>query len=103
MNTFFFTMLEDMQSRSEYSFAKCERVLKRKKVNLRDYQYLIVPVNVRASHWFMMAYEVETAKVWIVDSMIGGQEGYQKYLSALSPFLYDYFNPATAIIDLSLY
>ena len=59
MNTFFYTMLEDMRDRSDYVYTKCERILKRKKVNLADYQLTIVPVNITGSHWFLAAFEHE--------------------------------------------
>lgn len=36
-NTFFYTMLEDMHARGDYSFTKCERILKRKKVDLNAF------------------------------------------------------------------
>ena len=60
MNTFFYTMLEDMKDRSDYVYAKCERILKRKKVNLGDYSLTIIPVNITGSHWFLVAYDHES-------------------------------------------
>jgi sentrin-specific protease 1 len=71
MNTFFFTMLEDMSTRNDYSFTKCERILKRKRVTLDAYPLLIIPINVTGSHWFLAVYHVEQACLWIVDSLLG--------------------------------
>jgi Ulp1 family protease len=47
VNTFFFTMLEDMIGRNEYSFNKLQRVMKRLKFSLDRYDTLLIPVNVR--------------------------------------------------------
>ena len=49
-----------MKDRSDYVYAKCERILKRKKVNLGDYSLTIIPVNITGSHWFLVAYDHES-------------------------------------------
>lgn len=70
MNTFFYTLLEDMHRRSDYSFAKCERVIKRKKVDLKSYAFVLFPINVTSSHWFLAAYEISTGILHIIDSLL---------------------------------
>jgi len=85
MNTFFYTMLEDMHIRCDYSFAKCERILKRKKVNLSDYTWTVIPVNVRGSHWYLAAYHKDTQKLVIIDSMIS--VNYDKDREVLKAFI----------------
>ena len=47
MNTFFFTMLEDMARRQDYSFVKLQRIIKRSKVDLQDFRLVIIPINIR--------------------------------------------------------
>ena len=71
MNTFFFTMLEDMSIRNDYSFTKCQRILKRRQVTLDSYPLVLIPVNVTGSHWFLVVYQVENASLWVVDSLLG--------------------------------
>ena len=37
-NTFFFTMIEDMIRRDDYSYQKLVRIINRKKINLKNYK-----------------------------------------------------------------
>ncbi len=102
MNTFFFTLLEDMEARSEYRFEKCERIVKRKKVNLKEYAQVIIPVNVTSTHWFLMVYEVGSRTLNVVDSMKGSESSYMSYFNTLLPFLQDYFSVDRTSIQLHL-
>jgi sentrin-specific protease 1 len=98
-NTFFYTMLEDMHGRGSYSYTKCERVLKRKKVDLRatGYRHIVFPINVRSSHWYLAVYIIDTKEIVIVDSLISSS--YSEVRDILSTFLKDYFklDPATVL------
>jgi len=38
-------MIEDMSKRSDYSFTKLDRILKRKKVDLLTFDKLLLPLN----------------------------------------------------------
>ena len=48
-------MIEQMLKRGDYDYRKLERVLKRKKVNLKNYKMIIVPINIERYHWFILA------------------------------------------------
>lgn len=45
-NTYFYTMLEGMFQRGDYDYKKLERVLTRKKVNLKNYKMVLLPINI---------------------------------------------------------
>jgi hypothetical protein len=89
MNTFFFTMLEDMHARGDYNFAKLQRILRRIKFNLDTYETLVIPVNVKQCHWFLLRVCFTTYTIQVVDSILctEGQAGV--YASVLERFLVD--------------
>ena len=96
MNTFFYTLLEDMDKRSDYSFAKCERIIKRKKIDLKSYDYVLFPINVTSSHWFVAAYQVSISTLHFIDSLVSNF--YDSYSDVLIPFLRDYFGIEPAVL-----
>ena len=51
-------MIEDMQRRNDYSFNKLARIVNRKKVNLKDFNYLVFPINQKHYHWFLIAVDL---------------------------------------------
>jgi len=87
MNTFFFTMLEDMHARGDYSFAKLQRILRRQRFNLDTHETLVIPVNVKQYHWFLLRVYFTTYTIQVVDSILctEGQAGV--YASVLDRFL----------------
>lgn len=68
-NTYFYTMLESMLKRGDYDYKKLERVITRKKVNLRNYKMILVPINIEKYHWFLLALDLTEDKFYIIDSM----------------------------------
>lgn len=68
-NTYFYTMLESMLKRGDYDYKKLERVITRKKVNLRNYKMILVPINIEKYHWFLLAADLTEDKFYIIDSM----------------------------------
>jgi Ulp1 family protease len=51
-------MIEGMDERGEYSYEKLARIVSRKKANLRDYRYLLFPINLKHFHWFLIAFDL---------------------------------------------
>lgn len=89
MNTFFYTMLEDM-TRKEYSYTKLARILSRKKLNLHDYSLILIPINITSSHWLFAALDFAHLKLTVVDSMGCRPTQLEAYYSNLKRFLSDY-------------
>jgi Ulp1 family protease len=89
-NTFFYTMIEDMQGRNDYDFKKLMRIINRKKVNLLDYEYVLIPVNQTHYHWYLLSINLRTQTFDLIDSMTTAQETLATSLSVLQPFLHDY-------------
>ncbi|TNV80992.1 hypothetical protein FGO68_gene15811 [Halteria grandinella] len=90
MNTFFYTMLEEMAKRGDYSFAKIERCLRRQKVDLKAYALTLIPVNLTHSHWLFLAVDFKAWTVYVIDSIGCAQELAQGYLDVVRPFLNDF-------------
>lgn len=68
-NTYFFTQLEDMLKRGDYDYKRLERILIRKKVNLRNFKMVLVPVNIERYHWFVICVDLVDDKFYAIDSM----------------------------------
>jgi len=47
LSTFFYTMIEDMLTRNDFSYAKLARILSRKKIDLKNFRYALFPVNLK--------------------------------------------------------
>ena len=68
-NTYFYTMIENMLQRDDYDYRKLERVLTRKKVNLKNYKMVMVPINIEKFHWFLICADLVDEKFYVIDSM----------------------------------
>lgn len=90
LNTFFFTMLEDMQNAGAYNFRKLNRYITKKKVQLREVKNLLIPINIRRCHWLLMNVHIPTSTFYLIDSL--GSPNCDKYVHLVSQFLEDYFN-----------
>jgi Ulp1 family protease len=66
-------------------------VLKRKKVNLLDFRYTLIPVNLPHSHWLLLVVDFIHSKVLVLDSLGPSLSAeYDVYLTTILPFLTDY-------------
>jgi len=94
LNTFFYTMLENMAINKNYTYEKLNRVLKKQKVdNLASYSLIMIPVNIRHSHWLLLVLDTSNYHISVVDSMCPASSGEcDLYLATLSPFLRDHFS-----------
>lgn len=81
-NTFFFTMIEAMHQKGTYSFPKLLRIITKKKINLIDFSYILLPVNIEHYHWFLMVIDLNKHTVHLLDSMNTGKthEDAKQYL-----------------------
>ena len=68
-NTYFYTMIEGMLKRGDYDYKKLERILTRKKINLRNYKTVVVPINIKKYHWLMLCADLVEDKFYVIDSM----------------------------------
>ena len=68
-NTYFYTMIEGMLKRGDYDYKKLERILTRKKINLRNYKTVVVPINIEKYHWLMLCADLVEDKFYVIDSM----------------------------------
>ena len=96
MSTFFYTQLEGMRDSKSYSYAKLERILKRKKVNLFDFKYTLIPVNLPHSHWLLIVVDIANRSVTILDSL-GPSTSLEceTFLNTVLPFLQDHFTTSS--------
>lgn len=62
-------MINDQLKRGEYDYKRLERVVSRKKVNLRNYKHILLPVNIEHTHWFLLCADLIEDKIYIIDSM----------------------------------
>ena len=86
MNTYFFTMMEDMNRRNDYNYKKLEKFITRKGVNIKNYIMLVVPINIKNSHWFMMAVDLVNEVFYILDSMKSNIDSALSYISLFKRF-----------------
>ena len=68
-NSFFYTLLESSLSKGQYDFKKLERIVTKKKVNLRNYKMIVIPVNIQHYHWFVLAADLPRNTIYIIDSL----------------------------------
>lgn len=94
MNTFFYTMLENMQANQNYNYSKLERIIKKLKIqNLSAFKLTLIPVNIRHSHWLLIAIDPSQALIQVLDSMgPASTDECLRYLQVLHPFLIDHFS-----------
>ena len=58
-----------MRSQDSYDFSKLKRIVNKKKVNLRKCKNVMIPINMKDSHWFLMCLSLTTNTFYIIDSM----------------------------------
>lgn len=46
-----------------------ERGLNKKKINLKNYKMVIVPINIEKAHWLLLVADLVNEQFYIVDSM----------------------------------
>lgn len=93
LNTFFYTMLENMSLNKDYKYEKLSRVLKKQKItSLSNFPLTLIPVNIRHTHWLLLVLDPKLRQISVLDSM-GPASSYEceTYLQTLEPFLRDHF------------
>ena len=103
-NSFFFTQLQNMRKNKDYSFTKLQRVVTEKKVNLRRCKNIVVPINIKSSHWLLLNLNTSTNTFYIIDSMLSSSESQQvlikryenEYVDLVRQFMQDYFDSTKA-------
>lgn len=88
-NTYFYTMMEGMFQRGDYDYKKLERVITRKKVNLKNYKMVMLPVNIQHYHWFLICADLVEDKFYVIDSMKSSTD-HSQYVNNFKKFLHDY-------------
>lgn len=68
-NSFFYTLLKDSMSKGQYNYKKLERIVNKKKVNLRNFKMILLPVNIEHYHWFLLCADLTQNKIFVIDSM----------------------------------
>jgi sentrin-specific protease 1 len=81
-----------MVQRGDYSYKRLERWLTRKKVNLRDYKIVVVPINLTHYHWLLLVVDQVNNKFYVVDSMRTNEEKAQTYVNTFITFYKDYLS-----------
>ena len=76
-----------MHARGDYNFAKLQRILKRQKFSLDTHDTLIIPVNVKQCHWFLLRVCFTTYCIQVVDSILSTEDQAALYASVLDRFL----------------
>lgn len=84
LNTFFFTMLEDMARNKDYNFNKLNRIVNKKcaalgQSNLTSFERLLLPINRNRSHWLLLDVNLARNKIELVDSLTGSMTEAMKY------------------------
>lgn len=51
---------------------KLRRMMKKKKINPKV-KWVLVPVNIERSHWFLLAIQLTSGIAVVIDSMFGGR------------------------------
>lgn len=69
LNTFFFTLIEQMLERGDYQYSKLQRTLKRLNVKLDEYSLTVIPINVKNNHWLCAGIDLRSRTVYIIDSL----------------------------------
>ena len=62
-------MLEGMLQRGHYDYKKLERVLSKKKISLKNYKTVMLPINIEKYHWFLICADLVEEKFYVIDSM----------------------------------
>ena len=93
LNTFFYTMLENMKSNLSYNYDKLTRILKKQHLtSLSAFELTLIPVNIRHSHWLLLAVDPKLTRVSVLDSLgPASQAECEVYIQTLKPFLRDHF------------
>ena len=102
LNSFFFTMLEDMKANKDYKFSKLDRWIKKNLksrnataqhkayTHLFDCEALLIPINQTRSHWLLMAVDLKLGKFYIINSMYTSSSTVLECKELISQFLGDY-------------
>jgi Ulp1 family protease len=91
-NTFFYTMLEDMRVSNSYNFRKLQRIVNKKKINLRQLKNILIPINIRDYHWLLFDCNLSSNTFYIIDSMGSSRQEASHHIETIKQFLQDYFH-----------
>ena len=81
-----------MKQPGQYNYKKLERIVNRKKVNLRNFKMIFVPVNIEHYHWFLLCADLVNKQILVIDSMHPREEEAMQHALNFKKFLQDYFN-----------
>ena len=92
-SSFFFTKLEGMQERDDYSFGKLHKWVKKTKVNLRHQANILFPINIKKQHWLLVNVNVAKSTFEIIDSLesLTPADVREGFVALVAKFLQDYF------------
>jgi sentrin-specific protease 1 len=91
-NTYFFSLLETMLKRNEYDYKLLERIVSKRKVNLKNYKMLVVPMYLGGFHWQLLAVDMVHDKFYVVDSVIPDSSKIKLNVSSFTVFFSTYLH-----------
>ena len=91
-NTFFYTQLDQMRQQGSYNFRKLQRIVQKKKVNLRRLKNVLIPINIKSYHWLLMNLNMLSGTFEVLDSMPTSLQSVEGQIDIVRQFLQDYFH-----------
>ena len=62
-------MLDGMMQRNQYSFGKLMRIVKKQGVDLNEFKYVAIPINLTHYHWYTVLVDLRERRLYAVDSI----------------------------------
>jgi Ulp1 family protease len=69
-----------------------QRIVDRKKVSLRKFRNILIPINVQNSHWLLLNLNMERHSFDLLDSMSTSKDSTMAHAGLARQFLQDYFH-----------
>lgn len=67
-NTYFYALVEKMDSTKEQDYKKFVRILNKQSVRIQEARGLLLPINIREKHWLLAHFDFESFSIEIIDS-----------------------------------
>jgi len=81
-----------MRQQGSYNFRKLQRIVQKKKVNLRRLKNVLIPINIKSSHWLLMNLNMSSGTFEVLDSMSTNLQNVEHHIDIVRQFLQDYFH-----------